>query len=92
MVLSADSAFDDKNLRKKCATYNLALHASTNVRRDKNKQKLKVRGQWKSEQVFGILHWNRGIKFCWLKLKESALAFLQFAAAVHNFKLIGVFG
>jgi hypothetical protein len=53
---------------------------------------LKVSGQWKSEQIFGILHWNQGIKFCWLKLKESALAFLQFAAAVHNFKLIGVFG
>ncbi len=92
LVLSADSAFDDTKLRKKCADYNLALNASTNVRRDKNKQKLKVGGQWKSEQVFGILHWNRGIKFCWLKLKESALAFLQFAAAVHNFRLVGVFG
>jgi len=92
LVLAADSAFDSKKLRKNLADFKLALLASTNVRRDKNKKKTSPGGRWKIEQIFGILHWHRGIKTCWSKLKYSFLGFLQFAAAIHNFKLGGVFG
>lgn len=92
LVLGADSAFDSKKLGKILAKKNIALLACTNIRRNKNKKKYQVVNRWKSEQIFGILHWQRGIKFCWAKLKSSALAFLQFIAAVHNFKLAGIFG
>lgn len=91
-VLAADSAWDIKNLRKKLAAINLALHASTNVRRDKTKKKIRPRGRWRIEQIFGIQQWNRGIKFCWTKTKEAFLGFCQFASSIHNFKLVGIFG
>ena len=91
-VMSTDSAWDSKKLRKELAQVNLALHASTNARRDKSKRKIKSGGRWKMEQIFGIHQWNRGIKFCWTKTKESFLALCQFASAVHNFRLVGIFG
>ena len=91
-VMSTDSAWDSKKLRKVLAEVNLALHASTNVRRNKSKRKIKSGGRWKMEQVFGIQQWNRGIKFCWTKTAESFLALCQFASAVHNFRLVGIFG
>jgi putative transposase len=91
-VMTTDSAWDSKKLRKILANVNLALHASTNVRRDKSKRKTKSGGRWKMEQIFGIQQWNRGIKFCWTKTAESFLALCQFASAVHNFKLVGIFG
>ena len=40
-VMSTDSAWDVKKLRKDLAKDNLALHASTNVRRNKSKRKIK---------------------------------------------------
>jgi hypothetical protein len=91
-VISTDSAWDSKKLRRELAQVNLALHASTNARRDKSKRKIKSGGRWKMEQIFGIQQWNRGIKFCWTKTKESFLALCQFASAVHNFRLVGIFG
>ena len=91
-VMSTDSAWDIEDLRKKLALKNLALHASTNVRRNKNKRKIKSGGRWRIEQVFGIQQWNRGIKFCWTKTIDSYLALCQFVSSVHNFKLAGIFG
>lgn len=91
-VISTDSAWDSKKLRRELANANLALHASTNARRNKSKEKIKSGGRWKMEQIFGIQQWNRGIKVCWTKTKESFLALCQFASAVHNFKLVGIFG
>ena len=90
--MATDSAWDIKKLRKELAKANLALHASTNVRRDKSKRKIKSGGRWKMEQIFGIQQWNRGIKFCWTKTTESFLALCQFASAIHNFRLVGIFG
>jgi len=91
-VIATDSAWDVLKLRQELAKLNLALFASTNVRRDKNKKILRPRGRWRIEQVFGIQQWNRGIKFCWAKAKDSFLAFCQFASAIHNFRLVGIFG
>ncbi len=91
-VISTDSAWDVEKLRKDLVKNNLALFAATNVRREKLKQKTKPGGRWKIEQIFGIQQWNRGIKFCWTKTKESFLAFCQLASAIHNFKLVGIFG
>lgn len=91
-VMGTDSAWDVKKLYSDLAKRNLVLHAATNVRRNKQKRKLKPGGRWRVEQVFGIQHWNRGIKFCWTKTKDSFLAFCQLASAVHNFKLVGIFG
>ena len=83
--MATDSAWDTKKLYKELAKENLALFAATNIRCDKNKPKLKPGGRWKSEQVFGIQQWNRGIKSCWAKSKDSFLAFCQLASAIHNF-------
>jgi putative transposase len=91
-VLTTDSAWDVKKLRKELAKKNLALHASTNKRRDKNKKKIVTSGRWKIEQIFGRQQWYRGIKCCWAKTQDSFLAFCQFVSAIHNFKLVGVFG
>lgn len=91
-VMATDSAWDVKQLRKNLAQKNLVLFASTNVRRDKLKRKNKPSGRWKIEQIFGIQQWNRGIKFCWTKTKESFLALCQLASAIHNFRLAGIFG
>lgn len=91
-VMSTDSAWDIEKLRKNLAKENIALHASTNVRRNKNKRKIASGGRWRIEQVFGIQQWNRGIKLCWTKTKDSFLAFCQFVSAIHNFKLAGIFG
>lgn len=91
-VLISDSAWDVKKLREELATKNIALFASTNVRRDKSKKIIRPGGRWKIEQVFGIQHWNRGVKFCWTKTQDSFLAICQLASAIHNFKLIGIFG
>lgn len=91
-VITTDSAWDVKKLRSDLAKKNLALHASTNVRRSKTKRKIKTGGRWRIEQVFGKQQWHRGIKFCWAKTKDSFLAFCQLVSAIHNFKSIGVFG
>jgi hypothetical protein len=91
-VMATDSAWDVKQLRRELAKLNLALNSSTNVRRDKSKKRVKPKGRWKIEQIFGIQQWNRGIKFCWAKTKESFLALCQLASAIHNFKLVGIFG
>jgi len=91
-VMTTDSAWDVAQLRKDLAKENLVLHASTNVRRNKKRRKIKSGGRWKIEQVFGMQQWNRGIKFCWTKTKESFLALCQFSCSMHNFKLAGIFG
>jgi putative transposase len=91
-VMSTDSAWDSKKLRKTLAHTNIALHASTNVRRNKSIKKINSGGRWKIEQIFGIHQWNRGIKFCWTKTPESFLSLCQLASAVHNFRLVGIFG
>ncbi len=91
-VMATDSAWDVKKLRSELAKANLALHAATNVRRNKSKRKIRPGGRWKIEQIFGIQHWNRGIKSCWTKTKNSFLGLCQFASAIHNFRLVGIFG
>jgi putative transposase len=91
-VMATDSAWDVEQLRKNLAHENLALLASTNVRRNKSKKIFRPGGRWKIEQVFGIQQWNRGIKFCWTKTKDSFLALCQLASAIHNFRLVGIFG
>ncbi len=89
-VMSTDSAWDVNKLRSDLAKENIALHASTNVRRNKNRPKVKSGGRWRIEQVFGCLQWNRSVKTCWSKIKESYLALCQLAATIHNFKLVGI--
>ena len=91
-VMITDSAWDIKKLRHDLVKENLALLASTNIRRDKSKKKNSPKGRWRIEQVFGIQQWNRGIKCCWAKTKDSFLAFCQLASAIHNFRLVGIFG
>ena len=73
--MATDSAGDAKQLYKDLAKENIELFASTNVRRDKAKKKIRPGGRWRIEQVFGIQQWNRGIKFCWTKTKSSFLRF-----------------
>lgn len=92
LVLLADAAFDSKQLSKKFASHNITLHAATNRRRIKDIKIVKPIGRWKIEQIFGMQQWYRSIKFCWCKLKNNYLAFCQFASAIHNFKLSGLFG
>ena len=84
-VMATDSAWDVKKLRKELAKVNLALHASTNVRRDKSKRKIRPGGRWKIEQIFGIQQWNRGIKFCWTKTKDSFLGSLPICLCHSQF-------
>lgn len=91
-VMATDSAWDAKYLYRNLAKENIALFASTNIRRDKTKRKIKPGGRWRIEQIFGIQQWNRGIKFCWTKTKDSFLALCQLASAIHNFRLVGIFG
>lgn len=91
-VMATDSAWDVKKLRIDLAQENIALFAATNVRRDKTKKKIRPGGRWKIEQVFGIQQWFRGIKFCWAKTEDSFLAFCQFTSAIHNFRIVGIFG
>lgn len=91
-VMATDSAWDVERFRKELAKMDLALFASTNVRRDKTKKKNRPKGRWRVEQIFGIQQWNRGIKFCWTKNKDSFLALCQLASSIHNFRLVGIFG
>ena len=90
--MATDFAWDVATLRKDMAQENIVLHASTNVRRNKAKRKIKSGGRWRMEQIFGIQQWNRGIKSCWTKTKDSFLALCQLTSSLHNFKLAGVFG
>lgn len=90
-VMGTDSAWDVKKLYKELAKENIALHAATNIRRDKSKRKIKPGGRWRVEQVFGMQQWHRGIKFCWNKIEGSFLALCQFASAIHNFRLAEIF-
>lgn len=91
-VLSADAAYDAKSLRKALAEHNIALKASTNTRRNQSVHRIYSKGRWRIEQIFGIQQWYRGIKTCWNKQHSSVLALCQFTAAVHNFRLAGIFG
>lgn len=91
-VLAADAAFDAKALRRALAQQNLALHSSTNTRRNKSMRRIHSNGRWRIEQIFGIQQWYRGIKTCWNKMHGSFLALCQLVAAIHNFKLAGIFG
>jgi len=90
-VMVTDSAWDIKKMYQDLAKENIALLAAINVRRNKEKKRFIPRGRWRIEQVFGIQQWNRGIKFCWTKTKDSFLALCQLASAIHNFRLIGIF-
>jgi len=90
-ILAADSAFDAKFLYQLCAKKNIQLDASTNVRRNKNKQKYYPKGRWVVERTFGWLACYRGLKICWAKSKISHLSFLQIACSIQLFKMSGVF-
>lgn len=86
-IIYSDSAYDSNKLRNELLKKDFILKAATNARRNKNKKNITYGFQWKIEQIFGILNWNRGIKFCWTKLKSSFLGFLHFICAFHNFKI-----
>ena len=85
-ILSADSAYDSKILRKKCSEKNIALISLVNRRRDKKRTSYTPNHRWFVEQTFGIFHWKRGLKTCWTKTQESFLAFVQLAPAERLFK------
>jgi putative transposase len=89
-IIAADSAYDAKELKQMCAKMNIALIASVNKRRDKNRKSYSPNNRWIVEQTFGILHWRRGLKTCWTKMRKSFLAYLQFAAAERLFRMAGV--
>jgi len=91
-ILAADSAYDDKKLRKATAELGIVLHAATNKRRSKNKPIIKPKGRWIVEASHSWLNNFRSIKICYAKLKESALAFLQLAASIQLSKMTGIFG
>jgi transposase len=91
-IISADSAFDSRKLKKICKNKGFVLLAATNRRRNKNVEVYKPNCRWIVERTFGWLSWFRGIKTCWTKTKESFLAFLQLAASIQLFKMGGVFG
>jgi putative transposase len=91
-IIAADSAFDVKKLYLQCKQKNIALVASSNPRRDKNKHKFHAPYRWVVERTFGILSWSRGIKNCWNKSFEAASAFLNLACSIRLFKMSGIFG
>ena len=90
-VLVADSAFDVKQLRSFCKDKNIALIASHHQRRARKKHKFNAPYRWIVEQTLGILSWFRGIKNCWSKTHEAALAMLQIACSLRLFKMAGIF-
>jgi len=91
-IITADSAFDVKALYQSSKQKNIALVASSNPRRDKNKHKFHAPYRWIIERTFGILSWFRGLKNCWNKTFGSYLAFLQIACSLRLFKMAGIFG
>jgi len=91
-IMAGDSAFDVRELRSYSKKKNIALIASTNVRRKKEQHIFNVPYRWIVEQVFGILSWWRAIKTCWAKTQESALGFMKIACSLRLFKMSGIFG
>lgn len=91
-MIAADSAYDNKKIRKTCKTKNFILLAATNIRRNKNKKKYNPSLRWVVERTFGWMAWFRGLKTCWAKTESSYLAFILFAASIQLFKMGGVFG
>jgi putative transposase len=91
VVLTADSAFDSKQLRKSCAKNNIALLAANNVRRSKNQKLYKPGHRWVVERTFGWMSWFRGLKTCWVKKIEMFLAFLDLALIKVLFRMGGIF-
>ena len=91
-IIAGDSAFDIKKLYSQSKEKNIALIASFNPRRDKNKHKFHIPYRWIVERTFGILSWSRGIKNCWNKTKESTSAFLELACSLSLFRMSGIFG
>jgi len=92
LLLTADSAFDARELRKFCIERGIILIATKNTRRGKSIDRSRPKGREIIEQTFGHFAWYRGLKICWNKTAESFLAYLQFAASLRLFRLIGVFG
>jgi len=91
-IIAADSAFDVKDLRSYAKSKNIALIASPNKRRNKEKHKFNVPHRWIVEQTFGILSWFRGLKTCWSKTIIPAQSALQIACSLRIFKMCGIFG
>jgi len=89
-IIAADSAYDAKKLRRKCAKENLVLLASTNQRRDENKEKYNPQFRWIVERTFGWFSWNRSLKICWCKTIESFTALFRLASSIQLFKMSGV--
>jgi transposase len=87
-IIAADSAFDVKRFYKLSKKKNIALIASPNPRRNKNKHKFNVPHRWIVEQTLGILVQNRGLKICWAKTFKSSLAFIQIACSIRMFQMI----
>jgi len=87
-IVAGDSAYDQKSLYKMAANLNIALIASINKRRDKNKRSTKVMHRWIVEQTFGILMQNRGLKTCYAKKTFSIFAFLQLACSIRVFSML----
>jgi len=88
IILTADSAFDAKKLRAHCKKMGIILVASTNVRRRKGVEKIRVKGREVVERTFGIQAWYRGLKICWTKRLDTFLAFLQLASSLQLFRMV----
>jgi len=91
-IITADSAFDSKELRDLSQENKITLKAATNKRRKKECKNYRPAARWIVERTFGWLVWHRGIKTCWAKTKSSFLAFVQFAASAQLFRMGGLFG
>lgn len=67
--MAADSAFDSNKLYKQAANLNIALVASPNKRRNKNKKGLQPpKHRWVVERSISHFMWNRGLKPDYFKL------------------------
>ena len=89
-IIAGDSAFDVQELRAYCKEKNIALIASPNPRRKKDKHTFNVPHRYVAEQNFGCLVWFRNIKICWNKTIQSATAFLELACSLRLFKMAGI--
>ena len=88
-ILAADSAFDSQKLYKQATNLNIALVASPNKRRNKNKEGLQPsKYRWVVERSISHFMWNRGLKPAYFKLHVSLLSIFQLAAAIRVFKML----
>lgn len=87
-IIAADSAYDVRKLHVSAKKKGYILLASTNKRRDKNKQIYHPRGRWIIERTFGWINWCRGLKTCWSKHQFSYAGLFTFACSIQLFEML----